>query len=173
MQLKGKGLLYLIGIAVLISIVFIACKNKPTGMNDFVPEAPEVEGVAKPTPETGTSITPPNPTGANKTVQEWAKCGSLEELYNNGYTYYKSTTREGNFEYILEITAPDKVEFKGNNSSMSYNDIFASGNKNYISRSYADAKLRFGSENKVDEKWIEFKPHNMPNYIKFCLTKKS
>ena len=37
MQLKrkGKGLLYLIGIAVLISIVFIACKNKPTGMNDF------------------------------------------------------------------------------------------------------------------------------------------
>ena len=33
---KGKGLLYLIAIAVLISIVFIACsKKRPTGMNDF------------------------------------------------------------------------------------------------------------------------------------------
>ena len=32
---KGKGLLYLIAIAVLISIVFIACKKKPTGINDF------------------------------------------------------------------------------------------------------------------------------------------
>ena len=32
---KGKGLLYLIGIAVLISIVFIACNKKPTASNDF------------------------------------------------------------------------------------------------------------------------------------------
>ncbi|WP_432632957.1 hypothetical protein [Brachyspira sp.] len=35
MQLKGKGLLYLIGISVLISIVFIACNKKPTASNDF------------------------------------------------------------------------------------------------------------------------------------------
>ncbi len=32
---KGKGLLYLIGISVLISIVFIACNKKPTASNDF------------------------------------------------------------------------------------------------------------------------------------------
>ena len=32
---KGKGLLYLIAIAVLISIVFIACNKKPTASNDF------------------------------------------------------------------------------------------------------------------------------------------
>ena len=32
---KGKGLLYLIGISVLISIVFIACNKRPTASNDF------------------------------------------------------------------------------------------------------------------------------------------
>ena len=142
-------------------------------MNDFVPEAPEVNPGAALTPESGTSINPPNPTGPNNTVQDWAKCSSLEELYNNGYTYYKSSTREGNFEYTLEITGPDKVVFNGNNTSMSYNDIFARGGKKYISRSYQNAELRFGSENDLDEKIIEFKPHNMQNYIKFALAKKS
>ena len=32
---KGKGLLYLIAIAVLISIVSIACSDKPTAVSDF------------------------------------------------------------------------------------------------------------------------------------------
>ena len=140
-------------------------------MNDFVPEAPEVEGATQPTPSDTPSISNPTET------KEWNKCENLLQLFRGGYTYFVSSTRNANgqFQYTLEIKSEDTVEFKGKDANG--NDINktyvlgSSGNQNYTSNE--DARLRFGSKNNIEDKYIEFKPHNMQNYIKFSLAKKS
>ena len=173
---KGKGLLYLIATAVLISIVFTACSDKPTGMADFVPEAPEVGTL--PNPDSGTSITPPEPEGSGSSPKAWNECANLLQLYNNGYTYYESSERDANgkFKYTVEIKNKNQEVYfagkdaNGNDISRTYG--LSSGiKKNYVSSE--GAAFRFGSENNLSEKVIEFKPHNMQNYIKFSLAKKS
>ena len=173
---KGKGLLYLIAIAVLISLVFTACSDKPTGMADFVPEAPEVGTL--PAPSTDTSIKPPSPEGSGSSPKAWNECGSLVQLYNNGYTYYESSERDANgkFKYTLEIKNKNQEVYfagrdaNGNDISKTYG-LSSGVKKNYVSSE--GAAFRFGSENSLAEKIIEFKPHNMQNYIKFSLAKKS
>ena len=125
---KGKGLLYLIAIAVLISIVSIACSDKPTGMADFVPEAPEVGEL--PTPDTSNPTNPPDAGDGkgDKTQLSWDKCETLLMLYNNGYTYYESSesNANGTFRYTLEIKNKDQeVYFTGKDA-----------NGNDISRTY-------------------------------------
>ena len=169
---KGKGLLYLIGIAVLISIVFIACKNKPTGMNDFVPEAPEVNPGTELTPEAGTS------TSTTETTA-WKDCQNILQLFNAGYTYFVSTERQANgtFKYTLEIKGEDKIEFNGkdgngNDISRTYT-IGANGNKKYRDITGSGAELIFGSVNSLEDKYIKFKPAGMQNHIEFALAKKS
>ena len=144
-------------------------------MADFVPEAPEVGTL--PTPSTDTSIKPPSPEGSGSSPKAWNECGSLVQLYNNGYTYYESSERDANgkFKYTLEIKNKDQeVYFTGkdaNGYDISKTYGLSSGiNKNY--KSYEGASFRFGSENSLDERIIEFKPHNMQNYIKFSLAKK-
>ncbi len=42
---KGKGLLYLIAIAVLIAVISAGCKNKPTQTNDFAGFDENVQGI--------------------------------------------------------------------------------------------------------------------------------
>ena len=139
-------------------------------MADFVPEAPEVEGATKPTTPSG------NSTGS-KPTKTWAECSTLLLLFNNGYTYYVSTERNANgtFKYTLEIkNTSQEVAFtgkdaNGNDISRSYG-LSSGVNKNYVSSE--GAAFRFGSENSLAEKEIEFKPHNMQNYIKFYLATK-
>ena len=146
-------------------------------MNDFVPEAPEVEGATTPKPA-DKSEDATKPDGAGGTVRAWADCENLLQLYNNGYTYYKSSTRNANgqFEYTLEVKDEAKIDFKGkdangNDISRIY-DIGANGNKKYRDIKGTGAELRFGSENNVDEKHIEFKPAGMNSYIKLYLAEK-
>lgn len=151
-------------------------------MNDFVPEAPEVNGEL-PTPSTDPSITPPSQTtDPSYQVKAWAECENLLQLYLNGYTYFVSSTRtaNGEFQYTLEIKSENQdVEFKGRdangNAINTTYTLYSGVNKNYNSSSIngGTANFRFGSVNKLDEKIIEFKPHNMQNYIKFALAKKS
>ena len=144
-------------------------------MNDFIPEAPEVEGATQPTPSDTPSTTPT--TGNQKA---WNECSTALQLFNAGYTYFVSSERQDNngtkFKYSVEIKNIDiETEFKGNDLngndiSRSYGGMFGASKKY---KSSEGAELRFGSENNVDEKCIEFKPHNMQNYIKFYLAKKS
>ena len=147
-------------------------------MADFVPEAPEVGTL--PTPSTDSSITPPDAGDGqgNKTQLTWDKCSTLLLLYNNGYTYYESSERDANgkFKYTLEIKNKNQEVYfagkdaNGNDISKTYG-LSSGVKKNYVSSE--GAAFRFGSENNLSEKIIEFKPHNMQNYIKFSLAKKS
>ena len=170
---KGKGLLYLIAIAVLIAIVSIACSDKPTGMADFVPEAPEVGEL--PIPDDSNPTNPPD--AGDNTPLSWDKCETLLMLYNNGYIYYESSERNANgtFRYTLEIKNKDQEVYftgkdaNGNDISRTYG-LSSGVNKNY--RSSEGALFRFGSVNKLEDKYIEFKPHNMENYIKFSWKQK-
>ena len=74
---KGKGLLYLIAIAVLISIVFIACKNKPTGMNDFETDIIDIsDDIINKTPATPTPDNGDNTTTQKLTQDDIDKLGS-------------------------------------------------------------------------------------------------
>ena len=140
-------------------------------MNDFIPEAPEVEGATQPTPSYTPSTTPT--TGNQKA---WNECSTALQLFNAGYTYFVSSERQDangtKFQYTLEIKNEDiETEFKGkdangNDINRSYGGMFGA-NKQYTSSD--GAALKFGSEEKI----IEFKPHNMQNYIKFYLAKKS
>ena len=143
-------------------------------MADFVPEAPVVEGETLPTPSTDPTTTP---TTENK--KEWKDCANILQLFKAGYTYYVSEKRNANgitFQYTLEIKN-DKQEVyftgydaNGNDISKTYG-LSSGVKKNYVSSE--GAAFRFGSENSLAEKIIEFNPHNMQNYIKFSLAKKS
>ena len=139
---KGKGLLYLIAISILISLVFTACKKRTTAPEDLTP-----------TPISDTS------TGQTPTLT-WGQCSTLNNLYNNYYTFYESANGD-----TLEITSVDNVKYNGNKTY----SLGAGGNRYYKSRD--GAEFRFGSENGLSEKYIEFKLPN-ENYVKFSLQKK-
>ena len=141
---KGKGLLYLIAIAILISLVFTACSKKRT-------TAPED---LTPTPISDTS------TGQTPTLT-WGQCSTLNNLYNNYYTFYKSANGD-----TLEITSVDNVKYNGNKTY----GLGAGGNRYY--KSSDGAEFRFGSENGLSERFVEFKPSDKTDYIKFSLQKK-
>ena len=143
---KGKGLLYLIAIAILISLVFTACKKRTT--------APDTVDVTTPITGTSTGQTP---------EKSWGECSTLNLLFNNGYTYYMSANGDGD---TLEITSVDNVKYNGNKTY----GLGASGNRHYKSKD--GAELKFGDNNGLSEKVIEFKPPSTTEFKKFTLQKK-
>ena len=190
---KGKGLLYLIAITVLISLVFTACKKKPTEMSDFVfeeslpivgatVEAPISEGETSTAPTkpganpddsgnlSGDSSTGGSSSGSGSTVA-FKDCMALQGLYNNGYTYYESSARQGNFKYTLTIKDGMKVVLgKTTGETIREYTLSARGNKQYISSSEG-AELQFGTGNNIEDRHISFKPTKDNSFIDFSLQK--
>ena len=190
---KEKGLLYLIAIAFLISLVFTACKNKPTEMSDFVfeeslpivtPDAdtPINDGQTSTTPTkpgenpddngdlSGGSSTGGSSSGSGSTVA-FKDCIALQGLYNNGYTYYESSQRQGDFKYTLTIKDGMKVVLgKTTGETIREYTLSASGNKQYISSSEG-AELQFGAVNNIEDRHISFKPAKENSFIDFSLQK--
>ena len=146
---KGKGLLYLIAIAILISLVFTACKKRTT--------APDTVDVATPITGTSTGVTP---------TLTWERCSTLVQLFNNGYTYYMSANGDGDTLEI--ISGNNEVRYRNKKYGLS-----AGVNKNYtVAQSEGGGAFRFGSENGLSEKFIEFKPSSTAEFKKFTLQKK-
>ena len=88
---KGKGLLYLIAIAVLIAIMSIACKNKPTALAEFI-EEPEAA-------DTSEKLTPTRKITINKNEQATQYDG-LKFVSKT----YKDATTGTEFQYRISIT---------------------------------------------------------------------
>ena len=99
MQLKrkGKGLLYLIAIAALISIVFIACKKKPTGINDFETDIVDIsdETINK-DPGTSTPTTGDNTTTQNLTDDDINNLG--KKITSSEFMGYYFESADGTFK---------------------------------------------------------------------------
>ena len=94
---KGKGLLYLIGISVLISIVFIACKNKPTGMNDFETDIIDIsDNIINKDPGTSTPTTGDNTTTQELTQNEINNLGS--KITASEFMGYYFESADGTFK---------------------------------------------------------------------------
>ncbi|WP_432633048.1 hypothetical protein [Brachyspira sp.] len=89
---KGKGLLYLIAIAVLISIVFIACKKKPTGMNDFETDIIDIsqDTIDKNNPTADKTGGSAGNNGNTLTDEEIKKLGDNISSYNFRGYYFES-----------------------------------------------------------------------------------
>ena len=66
----------------------------------------------------------------------------------------------------LEITSVDNVKYNGNKTY----GLGASGNRHYKSKD--GAELKFGDNNGLSEKVIEFKPPSTTEFKKFTLQKK-
>ena len=190
---KGKGLLYLIAIVGLISLALTACKNKPTAMSDFVFEeslpvvtpdadAPIDDGQTSTDPTkpgenpddngnlSGDSSTGGSSSGSGSTVA-FKDCMALQGLYNNGYTYYESSERQGNFKYTLTIKDGMKVVLgKTTGETIREYTLSAGGNKKYISYQEG-AELQFGAVNNIEDRHISFKPTKDNSFIDFSLQK--
>ena len=94
---KGKGLLYLIAIAVLISIVFIACKNKPTGMNDFETDIIDIsDDIANKEPPAPTTDAGDNNTTQELTQDDIDKLGS--KITSSDFMGYYFESADGTFK---------------------------------------------------------------------------
>lgn len=89
---KGKGLLYLIAIAVLIAIMSIACKNKPTALAEFIEEPEAVN-----TTETLTPVGPITNIDKNKDASQYDKLKFASKEY-------KDATTGTEFRYEILIT---------------------------------------------------------------------
>ena len=149
-------------------------------MAEFVfEEIEEKNGATVNNPTGGTSTDNPakpgddgSGTSSGSSALDFAKCISLQGLYNNGYTYYESSERVGNFKYTLTIKDGMKVVLgKTTGETIREYTLSAGGNKKY--RSYEGAELKFGnSENSVPDKYIDFKPAADNNFIRFSLQKK-
>ena len=89
---KGKGLLYLIAIAVLIAIMSIACKNKPTALAEFI-EEPEAVNTTE-------TLTPTGQLSIDKTKAAFQYDGNKFISKK-----YKDSTTGTEFQYEISITA--------------------------------------------------------------------
>ena len=94
---KGKGLLYLIAIAVLISIVFIACKKKPTGINDFETDIIDIsDNIINKDPSTPTTDAGDNNTTQALTQDDIDKLGS--KIYARDFVGYYFESADSTFK---------------------------------------------------------------------------
>ena len=120
MQLKrkGKGLLYLIAIAVVISIVFIACSEKPTGMNDFETDIIDIsDDIANKEPSTP----PKTDTGDNNKTQALTQ-DEIDKLSSSGKIYARDFLgyyfENGDFKaQVMKIDNYDAIKLKGTDAS--------------------------------------------------------
>ena len=115
MQLKrkGKGLLYLIAIAVLISIVFVACKNKPTGMNDFETDIIDIsdETINK-DPGTSTPNDGDSTTTQKLTQDDIDKLGT--KIFARDFLGYYFESADSTFKaQVIKIQNHDAIKLKG------------------------------------------------------------
>ena len=109
-------------------------------------------------------------TGSGSTVA-FKDCMALQGLYNNGYTYYESSERQGNFKYTLTIKDGMKVVLgKTTGETIREYTLSAGGNKKYISYQEG-AELQFGAVNNIEDKHISFKPTKDNSFIDFSLQK--
>ena len=115
---KGKGLLYLIAIAVLIAIVSIACSDKPTAVSDFaeIDDSLVVKtntpGVASITISTDTSIDSPVVVANGDNI--------ILVYGKNNQIYYRSSSDGGK-------NLTKEQEFGGNSTGKKYPHIFFDG----------------------------------------------
>ena len=185
---KGKGLLYLIGIAVLISIVFIACKKKPTGINDFVFDEPTTANPSETlTPDGELSI------DKNKSFQQYdGKYFESKTYKNDDGTEFKYTIEIKNLNdehnnTILIFTGFEKgTRFSREYKQMGYKpgngDVY--GDASAYSDKY-DRRLTAHNHNSAvkvavkfynDENnkgWVDLKPSNYNFTIKLALKNKT
>ena len=122
---KGKGLLYLIAIAVLISLVFISCGDKPTGMADFVDLPEEVNPGEKPTTGETTGST------ATITQDDIDKLGTKSSGDLVGY-YFESASynKNGGGTFTFKVQVLKMPDGAGNQfNALKFTGYDASGNK--------------------------------------------
>ena len=118
----------------------------------------------------GDSSTGGSSSGSGSTVA-FKDCIALQGLFNNGYTYYESSERQGNFKYTLTIKDGMKVVLgKTTGETIREYTLSASGNKKYISY-YEGAELQFGAVNNIEDRHISFKPTKDNSFIDFSLQK--
>ena len=144
----------LITLLAVLSIGFVACKNKPTAVSDFIDEANEVTG--------GTDFTP---TGTMKIAQPTggATYGFSFSAYAGNFfwsvkEYYKSGNSGEKFRYSLEIkklaSGSTIAEVKGyNNKGKAFTKQYTGVNRTKDNQGYKFAfgyggnNIRFDSDN--------------------------
>ena len=137
----------LITLLAVLSIGFVACKNKPTAVSDFIDEANEVTG--------GADLTP---IGEIKGYGGYNFVNYAGNFFWSVKEYYKSGSSGDKFRYSLEIKKSGGstiAEVKGyNNKGEAFTKQYTGGNKTTDNQGdkfafgYGGNNIRFNSDKK-------------------------
>ena len=137
----------LITLLAVLSIGFVACKNKPTAVSDFIDEANEVTG--------GADLTP---IGEIKGYDSYNFVNYAGNFFWSVKEYYKSGSSGEKFRYSLEIKKSGVstiAEVKGyNNKGKAFTKQYTGGNKTKDNQGdkfafgYGGNNIRFNSDKK-------------------------
>lgn len=168
--LNKKGLLYLIAIAVMIAIISIACKKKPTEVSASFSETPSIETPDNPTP---------TPSGALK-IEEGQNLRGLVGSYFESKEYEENGVK---FRYTAEVISTTETLDSGQKIPASHLVFKGYENGVAFSREYDGGNNIKGvyillGQDKVEAKFTEtgylyLKPYESGSTITLALTKKS
>ena len=136
----------LITLLAVLSIGFVACKNKPTAVSDFIDEANEVTG--------GADLTP---IGEIKGYGGYNFSDYAGNFFLSVKEYYKSGSSGEKFRYSLEIKKSGVstiAEVKGYSEGKAFTKQYTGGNKTKDNQGdkfafgYGGNNIRFNSDKK-------------------------
>ena len=136
----------LITLLAVLSIGFVACKNKPTAVSDFIDEANEVTG--------GADLTP---IGEIKGYDSYNFVNYAGNFFWSVKEYYKSGSSGEKFRYSLEIKKSGVstiAEVKGYSEGKAFTRQYTGGNKTKDNQGdkfafgYGGNNIRFNSDKK-------------------------